>query len=203
MVDEIWELKSKGSSCSAWFKKIDNCPVLLKIDQPQRPLFKDSAWHVKCSLPLRSAQVPWRAMESVVFRWHHDQALFSSSYEEKEDLWTPLFFWLPSLPFLCFHCSKVGTAGATQKSKKNPKSLTVLHLPPVYLNRALKFVCSNVFSITARDIQLFVDRNALEWGHFTFSKHCLCSAYFQTLSYFSILSVEPQGQMMKGANERM
>lgn len=52
-------------------------------------------------------------------------------------------------------------------------SFPVFHLTSVYLYRPLHCVCSNVFIITPRDIQLFADRNALERGHFTFTKHLL------------------------------
>lgn len=76
-----------------------------------------------------------------------------------------------------FHCRcfafSVGTAGATLREANKKKGKKVFHLTSVYLYRPLHFVCSNMFIITPRDIQLFADRNALEQGHFIFTKHLL------------------------------
>lgn len=58
------------------------------------------------------------------------------------------------------------------------KILTIIHIPSVYLNRVLLFVCCSKFSITLRNIQLRGDRNTFERECLTFSTHPVYSVYF-------------------------
>lgn len=135
----------------------------------KRPLVKNNAWHVNCSLPLRSAQVSGDYGKVLCLDGTYIRP-FSSSCEEKEDLCTsPLFFG-------CFHSQfqlSLLQSWHSRGKPENPKFLTLLHLHSAYLNRVLLFVCCGKFAITLRNIHLFVDKNTAEQGYLTFWTHAI------------------------------
>lgn len=131
--------------------------------------------------------------------------LFSSSAEEKEDLWRCLFFYLISLLLLYFHCwHSRGNSERSQKKERKKKILSQSSTLPLFISTGLSFLfvltclssLPGISSCLQTEVRL--NRDILHSQN-----TCFCSAYFQTLSYCSVLSSEPQGQMMKGANERM
>lgn len=95
---------------------------------------------------------------------------FSSSCEEKEDLCTSLFFWLLPLPIPSFHCSGVGTAGASRRIQNSSHSSTFsLFIPTGFF---YLFVVAS-FAFTLRNIHVFVYRYAVEQGYLTFSTYAI------------------------------
>lgn len=84
---------------------------------------------------------------------------FSSSCEEKEDLYTSLYFWLLQLPIPSFHCLRVGTAGASKRIQ-NPSHSSTFALF-ISTGFSYLFVVAR-FPITLRNIQLFVE-NKYSW----------------------------------------